>query len=86
MAIPEEQISSVVGNSPKYLKAYNLCDGTKSQQEIAKQAKLDQGNLSKACARWIQNGVAFWMGEGKDARLVHIYPINSSPNKTAKTR
>ena len=86
MAIPMKQVSDVVGTSPKYLKAFNLCDGSKTQQEIAKKLKLDPGNLSKACARWVENGVAFSMGEGKDARLIHIYPIPSSPKKNGSKK
>ena len=51
----------------KQLRAFNLADGSRSQNDIARQAKVDQGNFSRTTARWVENGVAFWIGEGKDA-------------------
>jgi hypothetical protein len=74
-AVPDTRVREVVGAGAKQVQAFNLADGTQSQQQIAKATGIDQGNLSKTFARWVQNGVAFWVGEGKDAKLLHIYPL-----------
>lgn len=75
-AVPEARVLEILGTGWKQVKAFNLADGTRSQNEIAKKAKIDQGNLSRTATRWVENGVAFWIGEGKEARrLVHIYPV-----------
>ena len=79
-ALPEERVGEVVGSAPKQIKAFNLCDGTRTQIETAKQCKLDQGNFSRTVSRWIQSGVAFSLGDGKEARVLHIYPIPVSGN------
>jgi hypothetical protein len=34
-------------SSPKKLKAWSLADGSRSQREIAKQGRLDEGNASR---------------------------------------
>jgi hypothetical protein len=77
MAMRPEQIGEVVvvnGNA-KQLKAYNLCDGTKTQAEVAKAAGLDQGNFSRTAGRWIESGVIFKLGTGREAKLLHLYPL-----------
>jgi hypothetical protein len=75
LAIPPENVSVVVGNKKKLLAAYNLCDGTLTQKEIAKKIRLDPGNFSRTSNRWVKNGVAFWIGEGNESRLLHLYPL-----------
>lgn len=80
-AIPEDKVREVVGSGAKQIKAFNLCDGTRSQLEVAKQSGLDQGNLSRTAVRWIQNGVMFSLGNGRDARLLHVYPIPAGSSK-----
>jgi hypothetical protein len=82
LAVPPQDVRAVVGTTKKYIRAYNLCDGSRTQREIAKAAGLDEGNFSKAANRWVENGVAFWLGSGKDKRLLHLYPIpETSPKK-----
>ena len=78
--MPEERVREIVGSGAKQVKAFNLCDGTKSQIDVAQQCKIQQANLSRTVSRWIQHGVMFWIGEGRDARLLHIYPIPASNN------
>jgi hypothetical protein len=78
LAIPEQQVRGVVGAGKRRVSAYNLCDGQTALSEIARRAKIDQGNFSRAAKRWVQQGVVFWVGPGKDARLMHLYPISSS--------
>ena len=75
VAIPESRVREIVGSGAKQIGAFNLADGTLSQGDIAKKVKIDTGNLSRTCTRWVEHGVAFWLGDSRDARLVHIYPI-----------
>jgi hypothetical protein len=41
-----EAVQALVSN-PKRRKAWSLADGSRSQREISKQAKLDEGSTSK---------------------------------------
>jgi DNA-binding MarR family transcriptional regulator len=74
---PIEQLREIVmkGSGDKQLRAFNMCDGTKGQSEIAKSLKLDTGNFSRTVARWIEAGVLFRLGEGREAKLLHVYPL-----------
>jgi hypothetical protein len=74
-SMPTDTVSELVGHGRKHIEAFNLCDGTLSQLEISKRTRIDQGNLSRTFDRWVKLGIAFWIGEGKEAKLMHIYPI-----------
>jgi len=74
-AFPEDVLRQIVGASERQVHAYNLCDGTKTQSEIAKTSKLDQGQFSRTAARWAEQGVLFKLGSGRDVKLLHLYPI-----------
>lgn len=65
VAIPTEKVIEIVNTSPKLVKAFNLCDGTATQVEIAKKCGVDPGNFNRAISRWISSGIAFWIGSGK---------------------
>ena len=82
-AFPVETLAEiVVGNGgKKQVEAFNLCDGSRTQGEVAKAAKLDQGNFSKTLARWITAGVMFKLGEGRETRLLHAYPLPPGAGK-----
>ena len=80
------QIICPPGTSNKQVMAYNLCDGTKTQGEVAKKAKIDPGNFSRTVARWIEAGVVCRIGEGRDAKLLHAYPVPSRLPKTRQVR
>lgn len=69
------------GKTPKQVNAFNLADGTRSQGEIAKQAEINTGNFSRSVSRWIEAGIMFRLGAGRDAKLMHIYPL---PRKLPK--
>lgn len=80
VAMPAEKVYEIInsgksGRKKKQLKAYNLCDGTKSLTEIAKKAGIKQGNLSRTAKRWIQSGIMFSLREGQETRLLHLYPL-----------
>jgi len=84
--IPPENVQQIVmsrGATAKQLNAYNLCDGSRSQADIVKSLKLDAGNFSRTVGRWIEEGIVFKLGEGRDARLQHVYPLQPS-NKGKK--
>jgi hypothetical protein len=68
----------------KQIEAFNLCDGTLSQGEVSKKTGINQGNLSRTFTRWVESGIAFWIGEGKDSKLLHIYPISPAAKKRSK--
>jgi len=61
------------GSGPAQMKAYNACDGTKNQSEIAKAEGLDRGNFSRTLARWEEAGIIFRVGP--DEKPLHIYPL-----------
>lgn len=58
--------------------AYNLCDGTRTQGEVAKAAKYDPGNFSRTVNRWLELGVLYRIPDGADSRLQHLYPLPSA--------
>jgi len=92
IAVPYERAKELLekNTTPKQIKAFNLCDGTRSQAEVVKAAGLDQGNFSRATTRWIENGLMFRLGSGRDARLLHVYSVPAAdfvkPRKRAGSR
>lgn len=76
VAIPPRKLVEIVapkGKAEKQIKAYNLCDGSRTQSDIAKSLKLDSGNFSRTVGRWVEEGVVIRLGNGRDARLLHAY-------------
>jgi len=71
------------GSTAKQLQAYNLCDGARGQAEIVKELRLDTGNFSRTVARWLEAGVVHRLGVGREARLLHVYPLGP-PSKQRK--
>jgi hypothetical protein len=85
---PVEKLAGIVqsvGAGEKQLAAYNLCDGNRKQAEIAKALSLDAGNFSRTVGRWIDAGIVFRLGEGRDATLMHVYPIPKEYAKKASS-
>jgi DNA-binding MarR family transcriptional regulator len=83
LSIPPEKLLEIVQTSAsdKHVRAFNMCDGQSSQSEIAKSLKLDSGNFSRTVARWIDAGAVVRLGEGRDAKLLHAYPLPTSQSK-----
>jgi predicted transcriptional regulator len=81
-SFPPEKLAALVGKG-KQLEAYNLCDGTRTQSEVAKALSLDRANFSKTVARWSDLGVLIRVSEGKESRPVHLYPLASSKTKAS---
>jgi hypothetical protein len=84
--MPVDTVYKLVGRGAKQIEAFNLCDGSRAQSEVSKKTGINQGNLSRTFDKWVENGIAFWIGEGKEARLMHIYPISKSPGKMKKVK
>ena len=79
-SFPPDKLAGLVGKG-KQIEAYNLCDGTRTQTEVAKALSLDSGNFSKTVARWAELGVLIRISEGKETRPVHLYPLPTSKAK-----
>lgn len=84
-AFPLEKILEIMGPQAgeKHRKAYNMCDGTKTQSEIVKQLGIDNSNFSKTLARWVDAGICIRVGDGREALPMHIYPLPESHIKKA---
>lgn len=74
---PPARIVEIMGPNAgeKQRRAFNLCDGSRSQADIAKELGLDQGNFSKSLARWIDEGIVIRVGEKRESRPLHVYPL-----------
>jgi hypothetical protein len=86
IAMPPEQVGKVVALNAKQLKAYNLCDGSTTQAEVGKAAGVNAGNFSRTVTRWLESGVLFKIGSGREARLLHLYPLVKSDFKLTRKR
>ena len=84
--LPLDAVQAIVGTGKKQIEAFNLCDGKNNRTEIAKKTGLHQSNLSTTLTRWIKHGVVFSIGEGKDAKPLHIYPIPEVSARGKKRR
>jgi len=83
-ALTEDDIRKTIAprkGQEKQIVAYNLCDGSRRQGEIAKKAGLDGGNFSKAITRWVAQGVLIKLGDGNDIRPLHAFPISVESSK-----
>jgi hypothetical protein len=69
-------ISPIDRGRDKAILAYNLCDGTRTQKEIASEAHIDIGQFSRMAKRWADAGVVHAMGTGKAERLLHVYRLS----------
>lgn len=84
---PPDRLAELVApkkvKGDKQGKAFNLCNGTLTQSEIARALKLDVGNFSRTVSRWANAGIVFRLGEGREAKLLHVYPLpdNGKPKE-----
>ena len=79
------EIVSPLANMRSY-EAFNLCDGTRSQGEIASALKLDAGNFSKTVKTWVDEGVLIKVTEDGKDKPVHVYPIPERFIQAAKKK
>jgi CRP-like cAMP-binding protein len=77
-AIPPDNLASQVGvgsTKSKQIEAYNLCDGSLTQSEIAAKVGLDAGNFSRTMGRWADDGLVVRVEINGQMRPIHLYPI-----------
>lgn len=79
IAVPPERLREIVSprGAGKYVDAYNLCDGTRSLSDVAREAGVDKSNLNKSVSRWVDEGVLFKIGDARNSALLHIYRLTS---------
>ena len=80
---PPEKLKNLISSkgTPKLMEAFNLCDGTNSQSEVVARCGIDAGNFSRTVKQWVEDGIIVRVGDGKDTKLVHVYPL---PDKFLK--
>ncbi len=83
---PQDKLAELVAPraGSKQLAAYNLCDGSNSQSQIATLLGMDKSDLSKCIAKWLDAGIVIRVGEGVDQRPMHVYPLPAP--KIAKSK
>jgi hypothetical protein len=84
-SFPPDEILKIMGPQAgeKHRRAYNMCDGTKTQTEIVKKLGIDNSNFSKTLARWVDAGICIRIGDGRDALPMHVYPLPETHVKKA---
>lgn len=72
-----ERLAQIVSPNlhKKTLEAFNLCDGSRTQSEIAAYLKIDPAQFSKTVKRWVDEGAAIRVTQQGAVRPVHVYPI-----------
>ena len=87
-AFPPDELASQVGigsTKVKQIEAYNLCDGSLTQGEVAREVGLDPGNFSRTISRWLDDGLIVRTEMDGQMRPVHLYRIPpSAVKKSAK--
>jgi len=58
--------------------------GQKVSLKLAKPKKIDPGSFSRTVSRWVDAGIVFRIPEGRDVKLLHVYPL--PPESSAKER
>lgn len=82
---PHQRIVEIMGPNAgeKQYRAFNMCDGSRTQSDVAKELSLDQGNFSRTIGRWIDEGIVIRVGDGREARPIHVYPLSEAIWKKA---
>jgi hypothetical protein len=78
-AFPPDRLAELVMSNTggkKQLEAFNMCDGNHTQSQIAESVGLDKGNFSRSMSRWIDLGIVIRVGDGTEAKPVHVYPLS----------
>ena len=90
-AFPPETLAETVSAqlNVKTLEAFNLCDGSLTQTEVAAKLHIDSGQFSRTVKRWVEDGIVIKVEQDGGNRLVHVYPvpdriINSANKKVGK--
>lgn len=59
----------------KQVEAFNLCDGSRTQGEVAKLVGIDHSNFSKQVKRWIELGIMTKVFQDGAEKPIHVYPV-----------
>lgn len=97
LAFPAERLRlEVVGKvrfPERWIKAYNACDGVRSQAEIVRLSGIDAGDLSRAIKRWVDAGVLFRVGANELPLHLYTLPLDDgqgnsidSPQRASSSR
>ncbi len=81
IAFNEQKLIDIITSKkagPKQVKAFNLCDGTKTLGEIAKESGIEPGNFSKTVNRWVSEGILVKLVDGKTVRPLHLFPVTEA--------
>jgi hypothetical protein len=76
---PPEELRKIVAptaRSDLRLKAYNLCDGTKTRADVYKALKIDKDNFNKLANKWIEQGVMYELQHDGKSCPKHLYPLS----------
>ena len=83
---PPRELCAIVApksGMQKQIQAFNLCDGSRTQGEIAKAMGFDSGNFSKSVKRWIDAGVMTKVISDGVEKPIHVYPIPENLGSTS---
>lgn len=83
LAFPEKKLKEIITNNShrptQLIKAYNLCDGKLTTNQIAsKISGITSRAINDATMKWEENGIIINLGErgkGKDIIPLHLYKI-----------
>ena len=70
-----DRLAEIIGSSAKQQAAFNMCDGTMGQGEIAKALKLDSGNFSRTVTRWVDDLAQAALGVALEQRRQAPAPL-----------
>jgi hypothetical protein len=85
LAFPDDKLTSAITRNSKkpetMIKAYNLCTGALTTNQISKKLKgITNRALNQATLKWEENGILLNLGErgkGKDVIPLHLYKLES---------
>ncbi|MGI0072604.1 MAG: hypothetical protein ACREA3_02185 [Nitrosotalea sp.] len=86
VAFPENKLKSIITKNSKkpdlMVKAYNLCTGDLTTNEIAKKLTgITNVSLNEATLKWEENGILLNLGErgqGKEVIPLHLYKLENT--------
>lgn len=83
-AFSDEDLLKIIGSAERSLAAYQLCDGSRTQGDVADTAGINRGNFSRLAAKWEASGVLFRIGEEQNIRLLHVRTCSSDLHHKGK--
>lgn len=79
MAFEQNELKKLVTKGSKkptaVIKAYNMCDGTRTITEIANYVGITQSAMTQAVDRWEKNGIIFKVKKGNEVLPLKVRTI-----------